>query len=415
MKKLFILILTAACTFMFASGSFAEDRLSLTGEFRIMAWMQEGYTGRDAQSFNDNDELEYIQQRFRTMATVKIADDVKVVTRFDIGEGDWGEEYRGVIVRPSGGARNASKIDFDRAFVVIDKEMWSLTAGQQFIGLGILQVLDSQVVGLKGVLKFDPASVSLIYAKVDEGASLSDDGAPNEDLDLYAINVSMDFDNVACNLFAVTFNDDSPADDAPVAIGVHAKTSLGAINLTGEVAAWFGDTMKNGPKQDYDGVQVYVGADTNLSDALKVGAELFYAQGADSGDLQMTTFADFGDFDPLSINTDLKGFISPASLGSAGSIFDFTGDMAGVQGITIFADFACMEGMNIGGKIGYFQPEEDDNTNVDNALSLNAYISYMIATNSKLSLTYFYTAPENDIGPDPDEATALALTMKITF
>ncbi len=416
MKKLFIMTLAVACTFMFASGSFAEDRLSLSGELTILAWSQDGYTARDTQTFNDNDELDYIQQRFRTQATVKIADDVKVVTRFDIGEADWGQEYRGTIVRPSStDARNSGKIDFDRAYVQIDKEMWSLIAGQQYIGLGILQVLDAQPVGVKGTLKFDPIAVSLIYAKIDEGASLSDEGIANKDKDLYAANVSMDFDNVAVNVFAATFADDAATADEPIAFGVHAKTTMGAVNLLGEIAAFSGDTRKNGPKQDYEGLQAYMKVDTNLSDALKIGGELFYAQGADAGDIQVSGLSDFGDFEPMVMNTPVNPWISPGSLFGGGSIFDFTTDGAGVQGITLFADFQCMEGLNVGGKIGYFAPEEDDNTNIDDSLSLNAYVAYNIATNTKLSLTYFYTAPEVDLGPDLDEATALCLLLSVKW
>jgi hypothetical protein len=401
---------------MFAAGSFAEDRLSLTGRLDVFAWSQDGYTARDSQTFNDNDEIDYCQQRFRTQATIKVADDVKMVTRFDIGEADWGIDYRGAITRPNNNkARGSNKIDFDRAYAQVDKEMFSLTVGQQYVGIGMTEVLDSQPVGVKAVLKFDPVKVALVYAKLDEGASISDEGAANEDMDLYAVNVSFDMDNVALNVYGITINDDTAADDAPVAVGVMAKSTLGAVNVMGEVTGWFGDTMKNGFKQDYSGFQVYLGANSNLSDALKVGADLFYAQGADGTDLQKATFADFTAFDPFSMHTPVANFISPGSI-SGGSIMDFTGSMAGVQGLGVWGEFKAMEDLRVGGQIGYLQPEEDSNTIIDSAIVANAFIAYKIATNTEVSFTYFYVSPDEESGsPSLDDSTAMVLHFRLNF
>jgi hypothetical protein len=379
MKKLVIAIFAVACMVMFVAPSYADDRVNFSGSMRVRGWDNSDTNGNDSSWFD---------QRLRIATKITLADDVYVQMRADFGEATWGDTFTGgAIARPKADWRNT--IDLDRALLNINKEMWSLTLGQQFIALGIMEVLDANATGAVLRLKL-PVAPSFIYVKLNENGSLNDDGV-NEDDNLYALNLSYDTDAFSSNFFVATV--DAGDDDNPMMFGIHGKAALGMVNLTGELAMASGD---NNAGLDYVGAQFYLKAEANLSDAASAGAELIYAMGTDdAGEVQLTRLSDFGDFTPMSSNTPFDADWS----GLNGVPFDPTGASAGVQGITVFGKFQAMEGLSLGGKVGYFTPQEDANTATDKITSFNVWVSYAIATNTAFDVAYFYS--DNDADSDP--------------
>ena len=374
MKKVVVLMFAVVCAAMFIAPAYAEDRVSLYGALRVRSWNGTKFSGVDQN---------WVDQRFRIGTKIKVADGVSLELRTDYGEGIWGQDYTGGLVsRPRGSAINT--IDIDRGFLDINKRMWSLRLGQQYLGLGMKEVLDANATAAKLVLKF-PLKTSLIYAKISENGDLNDDGA-FEDTDFYAINLSYDTDAFSSNLFAATVNDQTPTDDSPMMFGLHGRAKIGMLALQAELAFAGGD---NGSGTDYMGTQFYLQGDVKLTETFSMGAELLYALGTDDPtEQQYSRFSHFGGFTLMADNTPFNG---DWTYSKSNKPFDPTGDSAGVQGITLYGKVNVMKGLSLGGKIAYFTPEEDSVTTTDDITSFNVWASYMLATNTQLALAYLYS------------------------
>jgi hypothetical protein len=394
MKKLAIAFIAVVCMAMFIAPAYADDRVSLSGAMRVRAW---------SENYTNGDDAGWWDQRFRIQTTINVADDVTAVLRVDYGEGQWGDDYEGLITRPRKDFTNT--IDVDRGYVNIDKEMWSLRVGQQYLGLGILQVLDANATGAKLVLKL-PVKTSLIYVKESENGSFNDDNN-FEDSDVYALNFSYDTDVFSANLFAITRDDGSAVDDSATMYGFNASAALGMVDLLGELAFADGDT--NDDAIDYVGTQIYLKAAANLNDAFSMGGELLYALGTDDNDeQQLTGMCNWWSFVPMSSNTP---FDADWSAFANGDPFDPTGSNGGVQGITLFGKYNVMDALSLGAKVGYFTPEEDDNTATDDITSFNVWASYMLATNTELAVAYLYSDYDNL----DDDYNTLVARLQVNF
>lgn len=404
MKKLTIAFIAVVCMAMFIAPAYADDRVSLSGSMRVRAWDKD---------FTDGTDASWWDQRFRIQTTINIADDVKAVMRADYGDGRWGLDYTtgyngGLVTRPNRGSSSA--IDIDRGYLQIDKEMWQVTAGQQFVGLGINEVLDANMTGIKLVLKL-PVKVSLIYGKANENGFTNDDGN-NDDTDLYAVNFGYDTDAFSADFFAVTIDDDTAVDESATMFGINGSATLGMVNLTSELAFATGDTA-NG-NIDYMGTQFYLKADANLSDAFSVGGEILYALGTDdAGEAQLSYISDWASFTPTSNNTPFDADWSAFEVANGGywQAFDPTNSNGGVQGITLFAKYNVMDALSLGGQVGYFEPEEDKNTATDDITTFNVWASYMLATNTEFAVAYLYSDYDNL----DDEYTTLIARLQVNF
>jgi hypothetical protein len=414
MKKILII----AMALMFVDGAaYAEDLLSLNGSFRICGWSTEGA------DWDSDTEADWIGQRLRVGGKIAVADDVAVNFRMDFGESNWGDGYGpggGYVVRPRGanGTQNSAQLDIDRAFVQIDKDYWGLTAGQQYLGLGVAEVLDANVPAINLQIKpMDPLKISLIYAKISENGSLNDDDN-NDDLDFYAGNIGYSTDTFNVKAFYGMQDDGTDAKDEPMGGGIYGDMALGMVNLVAELDFFGGDSEASGTKVDYTGTQFYLGADAGLTEMIKLGAEFFYAKGDDK-DQQITGFSDWYTFTPMSTNTPMSGEFSAFEPNGTTSPFDPSGDGAGSLGGTFWADFAIMEGLKLGAKVGYWEVDEDKATDYDSFFAWNAYVSYMFASNTTLSFTYMDSSPDLDSdapdGMSDDNYRVALLAMVVNF
>jgi hypothetical protein len=403
MKKIIIL---AMALMMVAGVAYAEDRLSLSGSHRTAGWMVEG------SDWDSDTEADFITNRLRLGGKIAVADDVTVNFRMDLGDATWGDSFATGYVQRPGRTSNANQIDIDRLYGEIKKDMWELTIGQQFLGLGVSEVLDANMPA--AVFRIKPNEqfkISLIYAKVDENGSTNDDG-DFDDKDFYAANVSYDTDAFSLKAYYGVQTDGSAAEEEPTGGGVYGAMALGAINLQAELDFFGGD---NAAGDDYTGLQFFAGADMALSEMIKLGAEFFYAAG-DEDDIQITGWSDWYTFTPMSYNTPQSGNISAFEPNGTTSPFDPSGDGKGAIGGTVWADFAIMEGFKAGAKLGYWEIEEKNDTPIDSIFAWNAWVSYVIATNSTLSLTYLSSTPDvDDTGGSDDSYNVGVLELMINF
>ncbi len=412
MKKLFIIACAALFAVVMAAPVYAADNLEVSGSYFARGWSV------DNSGYVDGADADWFHQRFRTQFKFNVADDVHAVLRADFAEAIWGLDFdTGSVARPgNAGDNDSTKLHIDRTYINIDKDMWSLTVGQQYVGLGILEVMDANATGVNLGLKFEPATVSLIYAKIDEGGATSDDttvtpgptpDTNTEDTDVYAANVSFGMGDFNSNLYYAMVTDDSDAEAEPWALGFMTSGAMGAVNLTAELD-FFGGDMAGGT--DYTGTQFYLKGDSDITDIINVGGELIYAQG-DEDDAQITGLTDWWSFTPFSNNTPVSAFYTAMVSGS--SVFDPSGAGAGSMGLTIFFEANPMEKLSLGSKLGYLETEEDDVVDGD-LTAFNAWVAYTIATNTDVSLTYLLSSPDADGVEFEDESTLVA-EIKLAF
>ena len=477
MKRLFITMIAAFLAVMLAAPVYAADNLELGGSYFARAWSVD-----DSGHAKDVDE-DYFHQRFRMQGTINVADDVSAVIRADFAEAIWGDEFTsGSVARPGIQAEfdedgnDYDTMHVDRTYININKEMWNLTVGQQYAGLGILEAYDANITGVNFGLNLGPANLSLIYAKVDEGmddeaykinatsaaeatvAASTDADATNdptpaqlnaanaiiqnkdftnastladidndladfdegaledddfaEDTDHYAVNLSMPFGNFDSNLYYAMVNDDSELEAEPWVLGFMATGSVGMVNLTGEIDTFGGD-MADGT--DYEGTQIYLSADSDVTDMVNIGGEIIWAAGTDDDDeTQITGLTDWASWTATTSNTPLSTWATATLSWSAFDPFD---ESAGSVGASIFADFTPMEKLSCGTKIMYLESEEDGYADGD-MTSYNAYVAYELATNTTVSLTYLYSDIDldlDDVDQDLEEESTVMAEISLAF
>jgi hypothetical protein len=409
MKKIFII---ALAVMMVAGMAYAEDRLSLNGSLRLRGWDNEAATAAGGNDWNSDTEESFFDSRFRVGGKIAVADDVSVNFRMDFGDTSWGLGYPPSLAaaRPRGADKmtTANTIDIDRAYISVKKDMWELDAGQHYMGLGIAEVFDLNATGFTFRLKFDPVKISLLYAKVNEGGSLSDATSAEEDIDAYAANVGFASDTFDVKAFYAMLKDQSDTDDSPSAFGLNGGLRLGMVNLLGELALFGGD---DGAGTDYMGTQFYIKADAAITEMITIGAEGFYAMGTeDANEEQKAYLTDWASFVPMSANTPQDGDFSAFSTWTPFMVDQNTGSIGG----TLFADFAIMEGLSAGAKVGYFTAETDIIDRIETITAWNAYIKYMIATNTNLSVSYFNSTPDyNGDGVYQDDTAKILITQLV--
>lgn len=413
MKKIIVI---ALALMMVAGMAYADQRVSFSGNIFVRGWDEEGYSDKYSKSYDSKDEQSFWEQRLRLGGKIAVADDVSVNFRMDLGEGTWGYDYTpGAVARPGANDtsdRLANKLDIDRGYIHINKEHWELVAGQQFMGLGILQVFDVNATGFILRLKREPIKVSLLYAKFDESGSTVDEG-DTKDVDRYALNVSYTADKFDGNFFYVMGNDGTPTDDSPWAVGLNGNLALAMLNLKGEFAYLGGDT--DGGSTDYTGMQLYIGADANVTETVKVGGDVYWAEGTDdANERQLTNLGDWDDFTPFSF-TGLPDFATFISAMPSWDVFDPFRIGGGVIGADIFAELTFFEKLSVGGRVGYFEASEDAALPGANLTAYNLWVNYTIATNTDLGVVYMVSSPDDDNNTYQDDAKVGVAQLIVQF
>jgi hypothetical protein len=280
-----------------------------------------------------NYEDHYFVQMFRLNLQFLYGKNLKAVTRFDLGQGWWGVDNVD-NTGPNTATSNSGLFDnkdthflmhVDHAYLWFNLPNIStaFNVGRFNWSLGNKLVVDNNFDGIKANIKFKKGSLDLGFAKLSEGAGLSDfeeDVNSNLDANLLLISYKNKFGATNIEAYGAYYNDASIDDNAAYLIdgidynrpkftpqvtslailGLAGKSKVGKLNFTYEANYLTGkDDITNATHEginnvngnvdafkydinngDLSGYNIYLKADYTVSDAVAVGA----VAGMGSGD-----------------------------------------------------------------------------------------------------------------------------------
>ncbi len=374
--KIMIVLLTIAAV---AAPVMAEDRLGLSGQMRVRGWYID----------NDSDNTtSYMDQRLRIGGKFSIADGVSVTFRTDVTERAWGNggsEY-GSGRMPQDGQQ------WDRAHLDLDLGNVHVRAGQQYVGYGLAQTVNSQDAGIKVDVK-GPVALSAFWLLDDRDVNgFAGDDSIDSDSYLFGANVGHKNDNYAGNIFVAGQTKALSVDEEVYLIGADLVYNLEVVKLMAELNFFTGDATD---MVDAIGTQFFLDAALSASEMMTVGGQLYYAIAADTDEVQYTFLGnDFNGYDPL---FDLGTSLSNEEI-DLQRPFDFTGDFAGAMGARVYVNVKASDAVDFGASIAYLEPEDDEMTDVNSATFIAVAMKYAVMSNTSLQAQLQYTDADVDAG-----------------
>jgi hypothetical protein len=394
----------------FAVSAVAEDRLSWSGAFRARAWYKDNLTTADSDDKSDREQ--YWDQRFRVAMKLAIVEGITGHLRMDFSENTWGLTTNRSRRWQRGDSSNTDRqLNVDRAYVRIDKEMFTLNTGQQYIALGKQMITDGNHFGLNLRLKL-PVDIFAQYAKIDENESATDeDEFDSEDEDYFGGQVVYKGEGFSAGLLAATIQDSAESDDSPYAFGIFGDVTFGALSLFGEADFFGGDA---GGGRDYFGSQVWIGGKYAITPAFWLGLDGWYAAGkSDVNKVQATTITDGADTWSMSDKGPFRSDILP--IGATGlPEMDPAGANAGAFGGVISAAYRVIEPLEFTGSLFYVAPETTKNTDLDSIFIGSVFFAYDWYENTEVAGGWLYKSEDYD-NRGSDGANVLVLRLQLKF
>jgi hypothetical protein len=395
-----LVVMLVAVGMILPAVAVAEDRLSLSGEMRVRGWYDKG----DWDDADFKESKTYADQRLRIAGKLSVAEGVSITFRTDITEQEWGAGSGDF----GQNARSGSNQQWDRAHIDLTKGDWSFRVGQQFFGTGTVWAFDSQDPGV--TVTYNGSVPVKAFFVLDNQNSDSDPdygniGNVDSDALEYGVQVSPKGDNWKASAFVVGQSKKLDSGEEVYLIGANGSTSVGPVNLTGEVDFFTGDYTS---EIDAMGTQVFLDASMAATDAITIGGQFYYAAGDDE-DKQYTILGNgFNGWDPIfdvgtslsneqmdlgdSMVCDAQSSVVGASL--CGTVFDFSGGNAGVVGGRLYASMKAGPG-TFGASAAYLTTEEDDNVDMDGMFYAAGYV-YPLMENTSLQFQLQYTDVDVD-------------------
>ncbi len=387
LKVMIVLLAIAA----FAAPAMATD-YSVSGQARV-----EGYYN----NLDSDDAQAWFEQRVRIDNRFSVSDEVLVRIRFDF-EGTWGNDGQDTMRNiPNTSAQT------DYAYIQLNKEMFSLTAGQAYFGSSNAILVDHIGTGLSLSLK-TPVSVKLMYTKYDEGGATfkpydSDirtggskiDEDATDDEDFYGAEVAYKGDGFGVSgVYAVL--DNKANDDNKSGFGVAANLKVANFSVLAELDLLDGD---NGTGMDYTGTQFYLAADTNATEAVNVGGFFWYVAG-DSEDGVIVDVTNWDSFNPLWGGYVGAGVVAahPITGWGPNSMFD-GGPSEGLIAAALNASFKASDDLSFKAQ-GVYGVEEDDFDGGFDYTNLTVSTKYQLAKNTYVMVDAIYEDVDYDGGDD---------------
>lgn len=381
----------------------AEDRLSLSGSMRVRGFYQDvdnGLRFDDSAAWND--------QRLRVGGKISVAEGVSVNFRFDATESienssdgvAWGGDQSYISSRAktetiAGKEVTANRkafapysnrradIQFDKAYLQLEKFGYTLTAGQQyfgFLGTGTGSLLDT--VGAGFMVKRGP--VTLVHVKETDNTNgvFVDTGLKESSI----TGAKFDFKGDGFTVTPMVSYSNVSGDGDLLGLGLTGSVNLGVVALKGEIDYFDGETDGvTDPKHDLKGLQVYLDASMALNETVTVGGILLYAQSQDGTDEQVTyqKMPVFVGFSPLTYGYSTGDFVdgytrtlNPYKIAGA--------DNAGMQALQLYTDVKLSDDLMLKGAAAYAQTDDDDIADIDGYI-LNGSVSYALMENTSLT------------------------------
>lgn len=388
-----------------ASPALAEDRLALSGQMRVL------FNHTDDGGDNTNS---FFSQRLRIGGKFSIAEGVSVSFRTDVTESDWGSGNTFGSGRMTNDDNGNNQ--WDRAFIDLDFDSFSLRAGQQFVAFGLGSTVNAQSNGFKATLK-GPVQTTLFWMLLDDDTNSADTVGSDSanDAYLYGANVAHNTDFYAANVFVAGQNGAETADEDSYVIGVNSIFNLDAVKLTAQAEYFTGDYDSD---TDAYGLQGFFDAAFSASEALTFGGQIYYAQAADDDEKQYFYLGkgDFDGWDPLNtigVGLDnIKEVLGrPYNLFRVSAANDDLAD-AGVIAARLYTTARITDTTNLGASFTYAEPEDDDRTTADSLMVWTAGCSYQLMANAKLAAQVSYEDFDQD---DMDEVFKIHTGLFVNF
>jgi hypothetical protein len=408
MKVLMAVLLLAAM----AVPAIAEDRLQLSGEMRVRAFYVDTDNDWDAPGDDSTDTL--ANQRLRIAGKIAVAEGVSVTFRTDITEGtNWGDHssFGGGPGNPErsngfGSGRGGSQQQWDRAHMDIVKNGMHLRAGQLYFGTGGTFALDTQDNGL--VFDFNPGvkveaffiqdrdnnTAKGYYLDPKTGVAFNPTSENEHDGFLSGLGVSPKGDNWSAKLYLANQNSVLNQDENVYAGIASVNLKLDAINLFAELDYFDGDYNDT---VDAFGTQLFLDASMAATDAVKVGAQFYYAMGDDEDYQYVILGNGFNGWDPVfDVGTSLSN--EEVVLGNP---FNFSSQFvslnlgapintsAGVIGGRLYSSFKVSDALTLGASAAYLTVEEDAIVDMDVVLLAGGLV-YTILPNTTFQVQAQY-------------------------
>jgi hypothetical protein len=220
MKKFFLLFLTLS---LFSSSFLAQEAEKVNFKYNgvYTAW---GQFQNDFTLGKSNYGDHYFVQMFRLNLQFLYGKNLKAVTRFDLGQGWWGVDNVDATGPVNGATGLFDNKDTHYLLHVDHAYLWfnvpslstAFNVGRFNWSLGNKLVVDNNFDGIKASVKFKDGSFDLGFAKLSEGAGLSDfEDDVNSNLDANLIMASYKNKFGATNLeaYGAYYNDASTDDN----------------------------------------------------------------------------------------------------------------------------------------------------------------------------------------------------------
>jgi hypothetical protein len=331
------------------------------------------------------------------LGKIAVAEGVSVVFRFDATESDenssdnvaWGGS-RSSIYQYS---QRRADIQFDNAYLQVEKNGFTLKAGQQYFGFWgytgkMMDVIGAGFTGqykgltLMHVKRLDENSGNNTFAR----AGATDIVIGPNDGDVSLTGLKYDFKGEGFTLtpmvsYNLSDSDLRGGDRDLLALGLAGSVNLGSVLLKGEFNYFDGEDNIG----DIKGTQLYLDASLAATNNLRVGLMGFYALGDDEDEQATNNNFDgaidwtFADWHPESY-----GHWSVEFVDEFVDIYDPLGVNAGVMAAQLYADLQASENTSMKFAAMYFQNEDDDFIEYD-GYTLNAGIAYKLTKNTTLS------------------------------
>ena len=402
-----------------AAPAFAEDRLSLSGEMRVRHFYMTEYDFDDSQ----DSTFDAFDQRLRIAGKISVAEGVSVNFRTDITENGIPPRTGGGSGRSIAWAENGqytqrwSGQSWDKAYLQIDKGMFSLLAGQQYYSISAIA---AEHIGTGIVLKMKgKIPVYLAYTKLDENGSLFNEIA--NDKDFYGFKVGHKTDAYNADLIFATIQGGQGTgiggaglDMTAYLYGLVGSFNINNILLKGEFDYFDGE---NG-NVDYIGTQLYLDGSMAVSETATVGLIGLYAKGTDkANEDQLTRLTIFGGWQPQLYGPYTTDFQSEGLAGN--DVFDITGDNAGILALEVYSTIKTSDDLSLTGSFLYGAPDTDvwagTVDDIDSLIIANIGAIYQIATNTSFQWQLNYTQVDGGSNVASDPAVGMMSGLFVKF
>lgn len=422
MKKFLMVALVLGLVFSMAQVTVADDRVKFDGHTRIRAY----YIDKDDVADADNLER-YIDFRFRLGAEVTVAEGITANLRLDFQDNSvWGKDTEAL-----GRATEDNEMTVERAFIRIDKDMFTFQGGEIWQGFGYFSAYTPQGVGLAMRLKL-PVAIDLNYFKYSEGSAVTDDDDANDldkDHDVYALQATYKTDTFTIGGYYGTAIDGSKVSyENKNVIGLFGDTKLGPVAIKGAVDMFSGtqsDTV------DYMGTQMWLNGEMALVENFTFGADIWYALAADEDGSEEQIVRLLEPYEMADVPFDVyckvnhlgrhSDTTSPLGNGfpTPYEITDSTGtaDNAGVMAFDLYGLFNVTENLTLGASLGYWMPQ-DDNENITDRNSLMLFqgsVLWSFAPGCDLFAGFYHRTDDYEDVDDIDAELGLYSVLRINF